>query len=93
MGDIGSPSPFSLNDSGTVAYGYFKSVFSGIYTSNGESVTRIADSNDFFGLFGPTPAINNSGTVAFRASLDDGNQGVFTSKGGSIRPLLIPVDF
>lgn len=78
---IGFPSPFSLNDSGTVVFG----TFSAIFTGSGGSLTTIADTNSSIRHFDQLArAINNSGTVAFPATLDDGNEGVFTSKDGVI---------
>ena len=43
---------------------------------------RIADSSGVFRDFPPVPAINNSGTVAFLAGLDNGPPGLFVGAGG-----------
>jgi len=45
------------------------------------SFTNLYDSSGPFNSFG-APAINNSGTVAFSASLDTGESGIFTGSGG-----------
>ncbi len=45
--------------------------------------TKIADtSGPFSGFF--EPSINAGGTVAFRANLDAGGQGIFTGSGGPV---------
>src|ERR1044072_8980526 len=45
--------------------------------------TKIADSGGSFDSFGDS-SINNDGTVAFGAFLDNGLQGIFTGSGGAI---------
>ncbi len=75
----------TINDSGVVAFG--KAPGSGsrrdnlsndtIFTSNGTSLTTIADTSGLFQALG-NPAINNSGTVAFLGQLDTGVTGIFT---------------
>jgi hypothetical protein len=79
-------SPASINDSGTVAFGMrpldqFDNLISLqkdiIFTSHGGSLTTIVDTSGPFKSFG-NPAINNTGTVAFLASLDTGGSGIFT---------------
>jgi hypothetical protein len=75
----------TINDSGVVAFG--KGFGSGsrpdnlsndtIFTSNGTSLTTIADTSGLFQSLG-NPAINNSGTVAFLGQLDTGVTGIFT---------------
>jgi hypothetical protein len=55
-----------------------------IFTYSNGAITTIADTSGFFSFFDqPYPQINNSGTVAFQATLDDGNQGMFLSQGNS----------
>ncbi len=52
--------------------------------------TKIADTSgpfkDLKDVFGPV--LNNTGTVAFSAILDDGRTGIFTSSGGTITPVV-----
>jgi hypothetical protein len=79
--------PPSINDSGTVAFGaYYDNGFTdtAIFTSSNGAITTIADTSGPFRFFDqPYPQINNSGTVAIQATLDDENQGIFLSKDGS----------
>jgi PEP-CTERM motif len=46
------------------------------------SFTNIADSSGAFSFFDRFPALNDSGTVAFHAFLDNGVEGIFTGSGG-----------
>lgn len=50
--------------------------------------TRIADSSGPFLSFDTHPSINNSGLVAFTASLDTGGSGVYTGSGGSTAEMI-----
>lgn len=75
---VGAP---SLNGTGTVA---FSAVFAqrgspaGVFTGNGGPLVAVANTSPTgFGSFGNV-AINDSGTVVFRANLRDGSHGVFT---------------
>ena len=83
----------SLNEAGTVAFaagiaGQDGGIF-GIYTGNGGSLTTIADISGPFSSFSfndftsNPPSINDSGTVAFLASLDGGGFGIYTGDGRS----------
>ena len=45
------------------------------------SFTNIADSSGAFSFFDRFPALNDSGTVAFHAFLDNGGEGIFTGRG------------
>jgi hypothetical protein len=69
---------FSINNNGTLAFnGQLTTGGSGLFTSNGSSITQIA--------IGGSPSINNIGTVAFYANnLPGVGEGIFTSNGGFI---------
>ena len=66
---------------GVVAMGFFLSLPAKATTFN---FTKIADTNGSFNVFDGLPAINDGGTVAFRALLDENGEGIFTSSGGSM---------
>lgn len=87
---------FSINDGGTVAF--FGSLGPrgdgvsavGIFTSSGGSVTTITDNvngpfNHFY--YASEPSINNAGTVAFLADVNEDSQGIFTSNGEKINKI------
>jgi hypothetical protein len=79
----------SLNDSGTVAFSAAKDGSlgsTGVYVTQGGTVTTIADSTTpgFLGAFGPS--INNAGDVAFGAVASGGGSGLYRSSGGVITP-------
>ncbi|MEP0915051.1 hypothetical protein NDI45_29740 [Leptolyngbya sp. GB1-A1] len=86
----------SINNQGTVAFlAGLDSGDAGYFTGDGTTITRIADSSGSFNfqriptldnLFGE-PAINNRGKVAFRADLDQGEKGIFTSTRGNTRTI------
>ncbi len=75
----------AINNAGTVAFGAFPNFDDflggngggGIFTNSGGATTLIADNTGPFATFGP-PAINDSGTVAFQATLDAEGVGIFT---------------
>jgi hypothetical protein len=77
----------AINNAGTVAFSAFRDFQDflegggggGIFTSSGGVTTLIADNTGPFRTFGSgLPAINDAGTVAFLASLDEGGSGIFT---------------
>jgi hypothetical protein len=77
----------AINNAGTVAFSAFRDFQDflegggggGIFTSSGGVTTMIADNTGPFRTFGSgLPAINDAGTVAFLASLDEGGSGIFT---------------
>jgi len=73
----------ALNNKGNVAFeAFFDIGDSGIFIGNGDSTTRIADTNGLFSNFAHL-SLNDSDTIAFAAALDDGSEGIFTSNGGS----------
>ena len=78
---FGSP---DINDAGTIAFSAASdsdsnvTAASGIFTSNNGELITFADTSGLFSSFGSDPAINNNGTVAFLASLDNGVTGIFT---------------
>jgi len=81
---LGGP---AINNAGTVAFSAFRDFQDflegggggGIFTSSGGVTTLIADNTGPFRTFGSgLPAINDAGTVAFLASLDEGGSGIFT---------------
>lgn len=86
----------SINDDGTVAFlGGLDLGDAGYFTSGGATTTLIADSSGQFNfqriptldnLFGE-PVINDRGTVAFRADLDNGDKEIFSSNKGEIRTI------
>lgn len=86
----------SINNRGTVAFlGGLDSGDAGYFTGDGTTITLVADSSGAFdfqriptldNLFGE-PVINNRGTVAFRADLDYGGKGIFTSTRGKTRTI------
>lgn len=51
--------------------------------------TKIADTTDGFSSFFNAPAINDSGIVAFSATLNNGSTGVFTGSGGATTPFAL----
>lgn len=82
--DILPSRPLSINNNNTVAFTGLRrenDIFvSGIYiadsTTPPNTVTTIVDSNSIFASFS-YPVINDSGTVAFGAFLDTGDEGIF----------------
>jgi hypothetical protein len=76
----------SINDHGRVAFSGERIVagrfIDGVYTGNGGPVVAVYDETGGFRDFSGNPAINNSGTVAFLASLSNGVGGLFIGKGG-----------
>jgi hypothetical protein len=79
----------ALNNNGTVAFVAELEQFyhQGLFTVSDGSVTQIADTYSSFYSF-ETFAINDSGTVAFGAESDERIQGIFTSSGGVITPII-----
>jgi hypothetical protein len=63
---------------------------SGIFKSDGQTITTIADTNGPFSRFDPhfgfvyLPVINNSGAVVFRATTKSGSTGIFVGEGGLV---------
>jgi len=80
---LGDP---DLNNAGTVSFiaNFDALVANGIFTTDGNSTTSIVDSQGAFALFGSSPAINETGTVAFVGKLGNGSStdGIFTSTNG-----------
>jgi hypothetical protein len=81
---LGGP---AINNTGTLAFSAFRDFQDflegggggGIFTSSGGVTTIIADNTGPFRTFGSgVPALNDAGTVAFLASLDEGGSGIFT---------------
>jgi hypothetical protein len=81
----------SMNNSGTVAFiASLDTGESGIFSGSGGPTTTLYDTSGPFSGFGgfdsffniTGPSLNDSGTVAFIASLDAGEQGIFTGSGG-----------
>ncbi|MGV0107557.1 hypothetical protein NSTCB13_06444 [Nostoc sp. DSM 114160] len=87
IGDSSGPFSFlvelSLNNKGTVAFNasldaVASPVFTGdgIFTSNGDTISTIVNSNGAFtGV--TSPSINDRNTVAFQATLTTGGEGIF----------------
>jgi hypothetical protein len=83
------PAGFSMNNEGTVAIldidyccrsGMRRNDFLLTISADGEQTPIANTSAPFESL--SSPALNDIGTVAFRASLDGGGQAIFTSNGG-----------
>lgn len=76
----------SINNDGVVAFqaaALLKEGRYGIFTGNGQSITKIADtSGDLKGF--ACPALNDTGAVAFLASLKTGGKGIFTGDGDHV---------
>lgn len=68
----------AFNNQGSVAFTTFNyGIGSKLLINNGSKETTLADTNgDFSNLF--SVAINDQGTVAFEAILDNGSEGIFT---------------
>lgn len=75
----------SINDGGTVAYASLAKGrdewIPGLFTGSGGPVTTVASATGVFKNF-ETSAINNSGNVAFVATLDDGSMGIYVATPG-----------
>lgn len=77
-----TPSAYAINDAGQVAFGaYHNGPGSGVYLSDGTTIVELSDNTD------PNiyPAINQSGTLAWRMSTPTGG-GIFY---GTIGPILV----
>jgi hypothetical protein len=74
----------AINDAGQTAFIATQDggAGSGIFRSTGGLPTTIAHSTAQFQFFGSAPSINNSGVVAFSATLDNATIGIFTGSGG-----------
>lgn len=75
----------AINNEGRVAFG--DRTATGIFTSDGVTRTTIADSSSSLNSFDSLLAINNKGTVAFKAFLDTGGSGLFTGNGEVVTPI------
>ena len=76
--DFFYPIPPDINNNNTVAFfANLDTGEGGIFTSNGSSLTPIADDSGAFSSFNQV-AINDNNTVAFLANLDAGGRGIFT---------------
>jgi hypothetical protein len=77
----------SINDSGQVSFaarldGGNKPDTEAIFRGDGsKKLTTIATTADEFAFFGFDTSINNSGEVAFKAELDNGDEGLFSGSG------------
>jgi hypothetical protein len=75
----------TINNAGTVAFIAGGGGVIRFLTGSGGAFTTIADSNGPISTFtGPVGAINDSGTVAFFATLDTGVRGIFAGNGGPL---------
>jgi len=93
----------AVNDAGTIAFfANFGAGESGIFTSSNGKIAPVVSTQDAFSSFvagintvggdGPfaiytVPGINNSGKIAFSASLKTGKSGVFVSDGGTVKTI------
>jgi hypothetical protein len=87
----------ALNNNGTIAFvaaleyisnqDFLSVTHQGLFTITDGTLTQIADTYSSFHTF-ETFAINDSGTVAFGAESDERIQGIFTSSGGVITPII-----
>jgi hypothetical protein len=81
---VGSPPIYasspSINNHGTVAFTAFSSaqgktpIQTGIFTSNGKTLTSIVDFSESFDVLG-SPSINNQGAVAFSGTRESSDRG------------------
>ena len=78
----------SINNSGLVAFSGVRNGVQGIYAGSGGPIATIADSTGALSGLGSPESINDSGMVAFNASLDTGGEGLFTGSGGPITPVI-----
>ncbi len=94
----------AINDAGTIAFfASFGAGESGIFSSSNGKVTPVVSTLGEFSSFvggidtvggdGPfaiytIPGINNSGKIAFSATLDTGKSGVFVSDGGTVKTIV-----
>ncbi len=63
----------------------------GVFSSNGNTTTTIADTNSNFKYLGDDISINDTGTVAFMGSQNQPNPqsvGVYTSNGRTLKPII-----
>ncbi|GAB4538581.1 MAG: hypothetical protein Tsb0014_28320 [Pleurocapsa sp.] len=89
---LGSP---AINEDGTIVFAAtLDDGSAGVFTSDGQTITTIVETDDSFDFdtFGE-PVINSDGTVAFTASkLDEGNavidSAIFTASGGELTTLV-----
>ena len=76
----------SINDLGDVSFaanlapGFDQAVLRG----NGTELTTIATTTEEFNFFGFDTSVNNSGEVAFKAELDNFDEGLFSGSGGEV---------
>lgn len=83
----------TINDKGTIVFktsswaGVGSTINPIIVTSSNGRLRTIADNGGMFQDFGK-PAINNRETLAFSASLDSGDFGIFTNSGGKINTIV-----
>ena len=96
---IGSSGTFSsftdpvINDSGNVVFqGLLDTGQSGIHRGNGMNISTVADESGPYSFLSGLPSVNQSGSVAFRATLDDSTRGVFLSEPGSVNDVLVADD-
>ena len=75
-----------INTTGTVAFkGMMDDNTRGVYSIAGGTTTTIADSSGTFNTFGDFVSLNDTGTVAFLANLDNsGGSGIYTGSGGTM---------
>jgi hypothetical protein len=79
----------TINNAGTVAFNAGGGGVIGFYTGSGGPITTIADSNGSISTFtGGVGVINDSGTVAFFATLDTGVRGIFAGNGGPLTTIV-----
>ena len=84
--------PPGLNDSGTAVFranrGWGRG--GGIFTGSGVTITTVVDdtSASLYQEFGARPWINNSGDIAFRATLRNHGAGIFLAHSGSVTTLV-----
>jgi hypothetical protein len=76
----------SINDLGDVSFaanlapGFEQAVLRG----DGTELTTIATTTEEFNFFGFDTSVNNSGEVAFKAELDNFDEGLFSGSGGAV---------
>jgi hypothetical protein len=76
----------SINDLGDVSFAanLAPDFDQAILRGNGTELTTIATTTEEFNFFGFDTSVNNSGEVAFKAELDNFDEGLFSGSGGEV---------
>ena len=76
----------SINDLGDVSFAanLAPAFDQAVLRGNGTELTTIATTTEEFNFFGFDTSVNNSGEVAFKAELDNFDEGLFSGSGGEV---------